>query len=347
MSMLNLQLMQKIAEDTFAFIVRNHFKNEGVEALRSLIEGIRHLYKYIEPASRKHPLKIFIQLKPLDLPPPIHDIAHANRIMHELDDDCIVQIAQNGRFKVFDPTALNLEELSERAIVYVFSDEGEEFVINKQSKQITNPHPIHTSVFSQPTFSSLEDALDTYRVNVVSHTNCYQLKTAWNDDKRIFWQKKPEATMRRSLEMFLQAALRDAEVRPEQNVDETHPVDLKITWSDTNRRALIEIKWLGQSKSEDGELATGYSASRARDGADQLANYLDLNKASAPRFNTKGYLVIFDGRRRSLNKETISIDEDNGFYYRDKVIIYDPPHHEIRNDFAAPIRMFAEPIVNR
>jgi hypothetical protein len=149
--------------------------------------------------------------------------------------------------------------------------------------------------------------------------------------------------MRRSLHSFLTNRLRDAEVLPEQNVNERNPADLKITWSFTRSQALIEIKWLGKSRNPEKKMVEHYDQ-RACDGADQLADYLDKYRTSNPIVDARGYLVVIDGRRRSLNKETTTVSREDGMYYENREIEFNPKHHEVRTDFERPIRMFAEPV---
>ena len=151
--------------------------------------------------------------------------------------------------------------------------------------------------------------------------------------------------MRRSLAQFLDIVLRGtAEVRPEQVVDETHPVDVKVTWMFTNRLALVEIKWLGKSMNDEDNITKVFTDVRARTGAKQLAGYLDWNYAETPLHQSRGYLVVIDGRRKGLNRASTSVSLQNGYWYRDKEITYNPKFHLVREDFEEPIRMFAEPI---
>ncbi len=138
--------------------------------------------------------------------------------------------------------------------------------------------------------------------------------------------------------------MRDAEVRPEQNVSETQPIDIKITWTFAPKQALIEIKWLGKSKHPDGKLATTYGPARAQNGAQQLADYLDMNEEAVPGHVVRGYLVVFDGRRRRLGRSATSIRESDGLYYQDKEIHYEPAHDKERDDFEKPVRFFVQPV---
>lgn len=149
--------------------------------------------------------------------------------------------------------------------------------------------------------------------------------------------------MRQSLHQFLRDAFPDAEVRPEQVVDESHPVDIKVTWADTTHRAIIEIKWVGDSVDEQGHPTTTYRDARARAGAKQLSDYLDGDAETAARLRTRGYLVVFDARRRGLTAGQSTISAADGLHYRDKEFVYDPEYHTTRSDFALPVRMFAEP----
>ena len=202
----------------------------------------------------------------------------------------------------------------------------------------------YSSIFAIPTFDDLKLALFGYRDKHVRRTSCRILEQVWRGQKRIIFRAGPEPTMRNSLTQFLKACLRgNVEVRPEQNVDESHPVDIKVTWFMSNRLALIEIKWLGAS-TKTARTLVRYSDSRARSGAKQLADYLDENAIQAPRQQTRGYLVIFDGRRAKIKPSTRRVNHADGFKYEHSEIVFSPKHHEKRSDFEPPIRMFMEPV---
>jgi hypothetical protein len=148
--------------------------------------------------------------------------------------------------------------------------------------------------------------------------------------------------MRRSLQQFLSNRIRDVDVLPEQNVSETKPIDIKVLWNLTRSEALIEIKWLGKSRS-DGKVI-GYWDQRARDGAKQLAEYLDMYRTLNPHVSVKGYLVVIDGRRYGMKDDATSVSRENGLHYEKLEVEFDPKYHELREDFHPPVRMFAEPI---
>ena len=154
--------------------------------------------------------------------------------------------------------------------------------------------------------------------------------------------------MRDSLTQFLKITLRGAEVRPEQNTDESHTIDIKVTFTLTNRLALIEIKWLGKSvRKRPRKITATYSDERARVGAGRLADYLDWYMEQAPTRVTRGYLVVLDGRRHGLKIGTKTLGQQRARYYRNREIQFDPKYHETRDDFDEPLRMFMEPRLSR
>ena len=182
---------------------------------------------------------------------------------------------------------------------------------------------------------------------MIKDSSCPTFNNVWHDEKRIYFKHAQEHIIRKSLTQYLKTTFRgDCEVRAEQNMDESHPVDIKITWSFSQRLALIEIKWLG-TPCDGLKVGKPYSEHRARDGAKQLSDYLDSNRNQSPYHITRGYLVVIDGRRRGINQHvTHQVNRENAFYFESKEISYNPKYHELRNDFEEPIRMFAEPLCN-
>ena len=176
-----------------------------------------------------------------------------------------------------------------------------------------------------------------------AHSTCYLLEIAWTDEKRWWFRNKPEWIMRRSLTQFLRSVLRDATVLPEQNVDETHPVDIHVSFLMTTQHAIIEIKWLGQSVKLNGTLGTKYTDGRALEGAQQLAEYLDATHRSSPHHGARGYLVLFDGRREGLKDGMTRLEQHKALHYEHAHIVYKPDHSATRTDFEPPVRMFLYP----
>ena len=353
MIQIDLDVMRAIAEEMYVPHVQRHFGLPGVEALRQLVSAVRRIYRDLEPSLHAGVLMVIARpmgvVQTIALGSTAHVITPGQMVQHQVVGDCAVYALPNGRLEVYgalpDPI-----QLSSEAIVYTYHDRTERIFVGGETFMIRNPSPAAmASIFARPTFSSLDAALTRYATEVVNKTVCFILDHEadgiWAEDHRLFLRAKPEEIMRRSLHQYLRDAFPDAEVRPEQVVDESHPVDIKLTWADTTHRAIIEIKWIGDSVDENGKITTQYRDARANAGAKQLSDYLDSDAETAARLRTRGYLVVFDARRRSLAENQATIDAANGLYYRDREITYDPDYHAQRNDFAIPIRMFAEPRV--
>jgi len=154
--------------------------------------------------------------------------------------------------------------------------------------------------------------------------------------------------MRNSLIQALQFVLRDANARPEHNTDETKPVDVRVEWFASGAAALIEVKWLGRSTAKSRKPSseptyTEYASPRAQEGADQLADYLDREVRHSASNATRGYLVVFDARRRNVQGFADPLTEAEAMHFAQDVLQYDPDYSKSRNDFAQPVRFFLNP----
>lgn len=348
---IDLDAMRQIAENMYVPHVQRHFGSPGVDALRHLVSTLRRIYREIDPSL--HSGRLLVVVRPSDiagsiqLGTPDATIQPSQAIRHHLDGDRAIEARFNGRLDIHTALPDGLA-LSREAIVYIYRDRVEQFFVGGEVFTVPNPSPAAmASIFARPTFSSLDAALTRYATEVVNKTVCFILAHEadgiWHDKNRLFLRAKPEEVMRRSLHQFLRDAFPDAEVRPEQIVDESHPVDIKVTWADTTHRAIIEIKWIGVSVDSSGKITTRHHNARANDGAKQLREYLDSDGETAAHLRTRGYLVVFDARRRGLAEGQTSVTSENGLYYRDKEIVYKPDFSVSREDFSSPVRMFAEP----
>jgi len=352
---LDSEKMREIVKRLYISHILSAYGEVGVIALKEVLDTLHQLFQFLEPELIKGSLLVFRIIEgktlPLDLPAPEQFTTPqhlAQEITSDFSQTSVVQVLKNGDLLLWKNLSLDMARLSEVAVVYLYGDRADAFVINGNKHIVPNPSPAYSSVFSIPTFRILRDALEEYKRRWVRTSHCRIFASAWCGGEgglRLFFRSKPESTMRRSLAQFLDIHLRGtAEVRPEQVVDETHPVDVKVTWMFTNRLALLEIKWLGKSMNDEGDITKVFTDVRARTGAKQLAGYLDSNYAETPLHQSRGYLVVIDGRRKGLNRVSTSISLQNGYWYRDKEITYNPKFHIVREDFEEPIRMFAEPI---
>jgi hypothetical protein len=327
-------------------IVREHGEPGGI-ALRKLLIFLHKLYFYVAPDNCRAKIVVFKTIddsvRPVALPATI--VHNLDTLVQEVREGVAIQVLESGQLLLWHGADVDTEAISSTAVVYIYENGMDYFVTAGSKKPVPKLLPVETSIFAIPTFVDLRSALEHYQTKWVRRSSCEILSAVWRDSNRLFFKNAQEFAMRRSLTQFLKISLRDlAEVRPEQIVDESHPVDIKVTWLHSQRIALIEIKWLGMPKYDDGHLGTAYTDQRAREGAQQLADYLDSNLDQVPTHSSRGYLVLIDGRRRGLREDSVQIDRANGMHYQDKDIQFDPKFHEMRNDFEIPIRMFVEPI---
>jgi len=347
--------VKEIVNSLYVSQILEAYGETGVTTLRDILETLHKLFQFIEPELVKGSLLVFKLLDsnagPIDLPNP-QRFTNPQYLAQEYATDShpynsAVQICSNGDLMFWKDFNLDVTQLHDRAIVYLYKNRQDIFFIRGNQCIVPNPSPVYASFFSIPTFRLLRDALENYKWRWIRTSRCRIFCTVWHggeESHRLFFINGPESTMRRSLVQFLDTVLGGiAEIRPEQVIDETHPVDIKVTWMFSNRLALVEIKWLGKSINDEGKIVR-HTDYRAREGAQQLAEYLDENYAEVPTHQTRGYLVVIDGRRRGLSSSSKSVNHRDGFWYEDKEITYNPAFHLIREDFEEPIRMFTGPI---
>lgn len=318
----------------------------GTELLRLLGEAITQAYRVLAPELLSEGLTMFATLQPGSRPMATIATAecssaqlagrvHAGATLQALGDDRFVLCAEQ-----LDPLGL-----ASGALVYRYQD-GDHFVIGGALSKIPQRRPF-PSWWSMPTFFEVEDALCAYREQVAMDCDCDILKDEiWHDsDRRWLLANKPEDAMQRSLWRYLRNVLRGAqrvrEVDREQPVEGRKPPDIKITFSESNRIALIEVKWMGASVNEKGTAISGFRPDErsANDGAEQLANYLDANLRRASKHQTMGYLVVFDGRRQNVTFSG-GLTRQQALFYELRDVTYVPDLAAQRNDFAVPLRFF-------
>ncbi len=346
MSEMDIDVLDSLLS-SYIYLIVKELGNEGAACLHSILSTIRKVFDHIDPNQIQGSLVIFKTLNNDERPIDIHGLVSNQFIygMHQTNiNNITIQLLENSEILVWQEYPEDIVSLSESAIVYEYHNRTERFLANGQVKRVEKLFPNRSSYFAPFTFDDLGIALEEYKVKMVRYSSCEIFSTAWFDKNKIFFINRPEHIFRDSLTQFLKSRFRDrVEIRPEQNVDDSHPVDIKVTWMSTNRLGLIEIKWLGKSKDNDGNNATEYTEVRARSGAKQLSDYLDMNNVQAPESLTRGYLIVIDGRRRTPNDSIEDITLADGLYYQDKEVTYFPVYHEKRNDFETPKRMFVEP----
>jgi hypothetical protein len=350
-----------IDEDRLTQVVSRLCVNGAVEelgvgaanAVARLWPDLRNLYQFVEPLMLTSPIAVAVAVgvereMPLLRESNPRNYATLSSAATDIGQGgWLLELLASGTVRRWLLADVDSTQLARFAVLYTYNAGTETLRAGQRTCEIPNLSPqASPSAFARPTFLNLEDALDKYRQHVARTAQCPHLKKTLFDTRRLYWKARPEEEMRRSLFQYLYNVLSgDAEIRPEQVMDESHPVDIKVTWNFVNRLAIIEIKWIGDSRNEDASPATSYRDARAKSGAKQLAEYLDANRALTPTYHTKGYLVVFDARRAGLGPGIDKVSRNDGFFYENKEIQYDPEHHKERPDFAEPMRLFVEPIV--
>jgi hypothetical protein len=289
----------------------------------------------------------------LGSPTACFDYADVGRFLvaNPADTHAVIEIMTDGSFRVLALLDdFDLKALAQSAMIYRFDRIAERILAKDHEDFVPSISPMLMSNFAVPTLSSLEEAFDYY-AKYVLETNCRVLKDVWEggvDGPRLVLINKPEARMRDSLAQALELLLREVTVKPEQNTDETKPVDIRVNWFASGATALIEVKWLGRStaKSQDptaGPTYTEYGPPRAQAGANQLADYMDREVRHSGAIAPMGYLAVFDARRKGCKGPADALAESDAMAFASDAIKLDPDHSKIRPDFAPPVRFFLNP----
>ena len=258
-----------------------------------------------------------------------------------------IEIKRNGELQYVINSVLDVSAHRNDAIIYHYVRATQIETIYGLTIDNTLPAiPDSDSYFAIQTYKDLDLALEDYSTKVARYSECKYLKDVWADDNKLFFKPKPEHILRDSLTYFLKIRLRNTEVRPEQIVDKSHPVDIKVTWTLASHLALIEIKWLGKALQTTGKkkFKKIYTRTRMLEGAKQLSEYLDSNLVQSPVKTTKGYLAVFDARRWGCSSSTTTVKKADGLKYLNEIIILTPDYSATRTDFAKPFRFFMEPL---
>lgn len=346
MTVVDKQKVRKIVQMQYAARVQQQYGADGAKRLPELALALDRIYEHLafelvrqgltvlialEDGKRLLPADRSVEVAPGELP----TIVRGQATIQVLSADRMLVMAEAS-----DPRAY-----ANDAVVYYFSD-ADYFVISGEPEAVLNITNF-PSIFGTPTFFELDDALQHYKLHMALHSQCSTLVTCWHDAQQWLLINKPEDTMQRSLHRFLRDTVRShqhVEWRREQPVEGKRPPDIKITWSQSNRIAYLEVKWMGASVSDDKtKVSTEYDERDARDGAKQLAEYLDANKTEGATHQTLGYLVVYDARRKDIAFATTDLPTEDALYFQTRDVPYDPDYHAARHDFARPLRFFMMP----
>lgn len=348
--MIDQDLLAELAMRDPRVHARAELGADGGAMVGRLIERVRAVYRVISPEQITLGLTIVEPLVSHEAPSCAASVH--GRDLHSVEElpdhyrESVTVVMMPGGMLRTSSEVLAPEVVAACDAVYHFHPEqGERIDVAGCSFVLPNPTDA-ISALAIPTFATLEEVLRRYAIDFARYGVFGELRQIWRTEKRLMFHRAPEETMRRSLEAFLQASLREArniDIRPETPVDESHPVDLRVIFTHTNRTALIEIKWMGDSADPQGAHHVRYRDARAKEGAKQLADYLDADRPRSTGHVVVGYLVVYDARRRGLTPALTSISRTGGMYYEHREVDF---QEEIlsRVDFATPLRMFMEPV---
>jgi hypothetical protein len=342
---MDLSRITEIAREHYITAVERNHGSEGTEVVRSLFTRVKQIHEIVDYESISGALTVFelVNESSIGVDHAPYRLSGVQEIALHNSGTLTIQVLDNNEILLWKNDVLPVD-LPSSAIVYRYEPGKGEKVWVEGSERNASLHGF-PRLFGNPAFLDLADALDHYRIHIARPSECAYLLKAWREEGRVMWRAKPEETMRLSVYQFLKSSLRNGrpDVHQEAPVDARNPVDITVRWADSNRIAVIEIKWIGKSGTLDPlTLKTEYREKRAQDGLRQLVDYLDLTKARTPLYESRGYLVVFDGRRRDVKVDDEQCHRENGLAFVDAHISYDQDLLD-RHDMEKPFRLFCEP----
>lgn len=360
--LINLENVQALVRMAYLPHASDAFGEQGTRAITTLLDAVKLIYQRYPPEGLRCTLTVIVGMNATPSAPIMaawgtpsafqryeelgSALAHADAGTH-----CLIELVPDGTFRFLQLGAdIDLKAAASDALVYRYDNGVDRILAKHHDDYVQKVSPILSSNFANATLSSLEEALSRYS-EFVLETKCRILANVWEggiDGPRLVLVNRPESIMRDSLIQALQLVMRDANARPEHNTDETKPVDIRVEWFASGAAALIEVKWLGRStavprKPRREVTYTDYGPPRAQEGANQLADYLDREVRHSASTATRGYLVVFDARRKNIRGAADRLNEADAMHFANDVLEYNPDHANSRGDFASPVRFFLNP----
>jgi hypothetical protein len=360
--LLNIENLQKLVKMAYLPHASDAFGEKGTYAIAALLDAVKLIFQRFPPESLQGTLTVIHGINTTPITPATaawgsptalqgYDELGTALASAGAGTHCFIELMANGTFRFLQlDNDIDLIAAASDALIYRYDDGVDRILAKHHDDYVEKVSPLLSSNFADATLSSLEEALARY-AEFVLETKCRILADVWEgsvNGPRLVLVNRPEAIMRDSLIQALQLVLRDANARPEHNTDETKPVDIRVEWFASGASALIEVKWLGRSttvprKPTPNLTYTDYGPRRAQEGANQLADYLDREVRNTGSTATRGYLAVFDARRKNVKGAADALTKDNAMHYANDVLQFDPDHTNIREDFAEPVRFFLNP----
>ena len=346
--MTDQRIIDAVRNENYALKIYNasNNNNEAIPISTELIKTISAIYRFIEPSHLNGNLIVYKRFGDNPLLPreSASMIYNMDDLTHINAENIIIESSNELLYLWVDVKDITFLENTDDTVFYFYENNNECFYVNKQ--KINIPHYFECSSIYALHYFYLNAALKQYKNEKISASSCDTFKKCWYDSNRIFFKGAPEKQMQLSLKEFLSSALRGVEVVREYNLGASKPVDIRVKWTEANKAALIELKWIGKSISASNNI-TPYTDNKANKGAIQLKEYLDMGNTDTPNIISKAYLVVIDGRRSSTNSiSQVSINSSDGLFYENVEIQFEDANKffERMKNFEVPIRMFARPI---
>lgn len=327
--------------------VRNALDPTTASAVSSLLAHARALHHELDVEHLRPGVQVVMPISPTQAMTTgelIGSLANLVACLPAIRDGISVVVLPGSRYRV-EFRSIDQDPL-DGYVKYIIKPFEVELVVVAEHVFEVEPLSDRVSPFAYPYFRDLDTALHDYYVQKARKTLCPYLEQAWVDPSRLVLANKPEKHMRRSLHDYLRTRLRDADpvVLQEQNVNESEPVDIRVQWLDSHRISIIEVKWVGDSIGDDGlTISTKYRDARARDGYVQTAAYIEAQRLTLVGQIVRGYLVVFDARRRSVSRDSSgSFFSPDPWSYETRDIDYTSVLR-IDSGVEDPVRYFLEP----
>jgi hypothetical protein len=328
------------------------------KALEVMAKGLNEIYRYFEPAFFVGNLYVVKSLNDSFLLDKSRAtvIYDKNILLNRLGGNLVVQIFEDESIYLWDSESIDDPEMLSNSLIYHYYHNKEFFFANGEKIDITITN--RGSRFATQ-FEDLLGILKDYENNQIMHSSCSYFTQCWKDANRLFFvgggrgNNIPEKYMQESLAVYLSTVLSRGiklETIREYNIvadySKPKPVDVKITWREANRVAIIEIKFLGMVKPNSGGTSYTHDDRRANDGLSQVKEYHDKILSDVPTTMIKSHLLVIDGRRNNLTASQTVISYVDGMHYKDIDIRVDDDKRYFDSvpGFERPIKVFAAPI---
>lgn len=362
MSNISIENVQALVTNAYLSQAESAFGAVGADAIKKLLNSVKLIFQRCPPEALSGSLTVLVGVTATPLSPAVSALGppinckdyieigqHVMGLPHATH--AVVEVCADGTFRLIAlANDIDLKVLAQDAVIYRYDGNAERILAKHHEAFVPSVSPLLKSNFAVPTLGTLEEALNFY-AQYALESKCRILKDVWEggvDGPRLVLVNKPEARMRDSLTQALELLLRDATVKPEQNTDETKPVDIRVNWFASGAVALIEVKWLGKSTAISQTASpeptyTEYGLPRAQSGAKQLADYMDREVRHSTATAPRGYLVIYDARRQGTKGAADRLSAADAMAFESSSLVFNPDHAKERTDFAEPVRFFLNP----